>query len=124
MTPNDFDTIEGQLGVRLPPAYLELLGRGTAQSPRVVGKFELYADPRFVVNETTRLRLGDFGGDARPAGELLVIGDDGCGNYCFLDLGQEPPGVVGYDHETDSYAPLAWSLEQWIRTSGRRVGNG
>jgi hypothetical protein len=120
MTFDDFDSIEGQLGLDLPPEYRRLLEHYPAELFRSVGQFELSDNPRFVIEETTRCRLEGFSGESRPESKLLVIGDDGCGNYCCLDLNQEPATVVAYDHETDSFSVIAWSLEGWLKSLAHR----
>jgi hypothetical protein len=120
MTSDDFEAIESGLGVKLPPEYRQLLARYPSELFQSVAAFELYDDPRFVINETMDFRVNGFGGKSRSPGEVLVIGDDGCGTYCCLDMSQEPATVVGYDHETDSYTEFAWSLDGWVKSLMRR----
>jgi hypothetical protein len=120
MTSDEFDAIENGLGARLPPEYRELLARYPSELFQTEAAFELYDEPRFVINETMDFRLNGFGSESRSSGELLVIGDDGCGNYCCLDLCQEPAMVLGYDHETGSFSEVAWSLDNWLKSLMRR----
>jgi hypothetical protein len=120
VTADDLDSIESRLGVPLPSGYRQLLMNYPAELFERAAEYQLFQDPRFVINETMRQRLQGFG-ESRPRNDLLVIGDDGCGNYCCLDLTQEPVTVLAYDHEHDSYTEIAWSLDGWHRTIKHRA---
>lgn len=113
MSDDELDTIDGRLGVTMPAQYRQFMLDQRASLPAL--KRMVYDESRNVVNQTMHLRMSGLGEDTISS-DLVVIGDNGFGDFFFLDLAQEPATVVEYDHERGKFKSVAFSFTSWVIT--------
>ena len=115
MKQEELENVESRLGITLPGRYRTALLEGV----EVDGiSLEPYfdQDPRSLLTSNQELRLSgqELDGKLWPSGRFR-IGDDGCGNFYYLDV-DDPTCAVGfYDHETDDLELYAVSLESYLK---------
>jgi hypothetical protein len=61
---------------------------------------------------TLELRRGPFYDEECPP-NYLAVGEDGFGNYFFLDTSRSPAPVMFYDHEESGFDEVAPSINVW-----------
>jgi SMI1 / KNR4 family (SUKH-1) len=99
---DDLREISIQLGVSLPPSYVEFCQLGGLGELRFSGRIlrpqEIVAAKRDV-----------------PQQNLLPFADNGCGDlFCWLLDGSLEPSVVFVDHEEQSEKKAAASFTSWL----------
>lgn len=121
MTEDDLDTVDGQLGVRLPEEYRAILLAPPVGLRRLIERREVYDDVWQIVNVTLDCRLNGVGDAAFPP-DLVAIGDTGTGDVFYLDLSQEPAAVVEFEHERQRFTTTAFSFTSWVKQMIRGFG--
>jgi hypothetical protein len=131
MTDLEIRGIEAALGFSLPPHHRDFFlnyPKQLAAAERRHGTWrertserELYSAPALIVEANRLVReagipwLGDQG-DPWPE-DLLVVGDDGCGNYWGVKVSGTDRSVYFYDHELadleEAYESL-WAFADFL----------
>ncbi len=101
MNAQDFQTIERELGVKLPDVYRDFQMSRVASS---VDTTTVSDDTRFVIERTLEYRRGYGGAPAWPC-DVIYVGDedDACPYALFCSTGR----VVQSDHGNLSFKPLS-----------------
>ena len=114
MTDDDLYKIELRLGIELPGDYRTVFKDHASAVRQQTFGFKLMDNANWIINETSRFRLeGDLAG--KHPNEFIVIGESGCGDYYFLDLGQTPSPVMMSNHETGELDYIASSVLAWLK---------
>jgi hypothetical protein len=97
MTTGELERIEKELELVLPHSYREFMqsgkfGEGYGGNPDLTGVAEE------IIEMNKDLRENGFFGAKWPD-NFLVIGDDGAGDYYFMDVKKQNPVVLFADHE-------------------------
>jgi hypothetical protein len=134
MNPTQLAHVEALLGVKLPDPYRRLMESLPADGEILVWKQPIYlelindADRLAVVNKELRAAGATFANDQWP-GDMLAIGDDGCGNVYCVKIGEHDTALalLMYEHDPandfvmvdPSFATLASQLkgESWSTAS-------
>ncbi len=113
MTFADLSKIEQAIGRRLPESYRDFMMRYPEELASIAGDFEFLADADRIVQLNEDLRRMPFYQGKNWPDRLLAIGENGCGDYYFLDM-RDPSGAVLFvDHETMEHQTLAPNVEEW-----------
>jgi hypothetical protein len=127
MDDQGIERIEGYLKVKLPEPYvlfLKTLPEGEYVKFRPikdgspgVGSGPIYADADRLIVENLRLRAAWPKSCKTPWPEqYLAIAETGCGDYDFIDVGEEPSaGVLTLDHETGEFGEIAPTIQKYIK---------
>jgi hypothetical protein len=99
---DELNAVSNQLGVPLPPSYVEfcqLGGLGELRfNHRILRPAEMAEARRFVRKEN-----------------LLPFADNGCGDlYCWLLDSSSEPAVVFFDHEEQTETAAGGSFTAWL----------
>jgi hypothetical protein len=119
MTHDDFDTVDGQLGVTMPAEYrlLELRSSSNLHTPD--GTRWIFDTARQVVSATQQYRVQGVGEKPFPP-DYVVIGETGTGDFFCLDLSQNPAPVVEFDHERYRFRVVSFSFTSWLKRLSRQ----
>lgn len=113
MTDAELQLIEKELSVGLPSSYKTFVLSFPEDLALAAGDFEFYSEALRVLEMNRDLRRTPFY-QGRPWPErLFAIGENGCGDYYFLDLKDQSGAVMFVDHETMSYKQLAANVAAW-----------
>ncbi|MBE7502771.1 MAG: SMI1/KNR4 family protein [Verrucomicrobiales bacterium] len=113
MTVTDLTKIEQAIGQHLPTSYRDFMTRYPEELASIAGDFEFLADADRIVQLNDDLRRMPFYQGKSWPDRLLAIGENGCGDYYFLDLRDASGAVLFVDHETMDYQTLASNVEEW-----------
>lgn len=111
MTEDDLDSIDGQLGVRMPEEYRQWARRLTTSRKSAITPFE---DAATVIRETDFLKIHGFG-EKRLPNDHVVVGATYTGDFFCLDLSQDPAPVMGFDHERQRLRIVSFSFTSWLK---------
>jgi hypothetical protein len=114
MTETDVNRIESLLTITLPSDYRQFLLAYPKDMPADSARHEIFESADAIIGHTEELRAGLLPETSWPD-DMLVIGDSGCGDFYCLDLSEEPPSVVCWNHETGEFEFTASSINQWYR---------
>lgn len=106
MTPQDIESIQVELGVTLPPAFIAAGLSGSFQDP-------LHDSAAAIIGINRSFRSGDFG-DEHWNPKLIAFGHDGGGNYFCIDVTDFEAGVFMRDHETYEITKEYDSFDQFM----------
>lgn len=128
--PQQLNRIRDLTGFDLRDDYTELLHRYPAEllhatraddgsdAEGLVSTVELMSDLTDVLDVNEEVRQGSV---PDPQGEefywpnqVLVIGENGEGDYYGIDLANEYPGVLFFDHQTVEFEELTDSLSEYV----------
>ena len=118
MRQADWDWIESQLHITLPEYYKTIITDLSDQAPDVTDYRELLTnrDDLVQVNlEVTR----NFGKASSGTGfvwgpDYFVIGMDEWDDFYFIDLRQERPSILYYDHEAGESSEFMSDLTEFV----------
>ena len=99
MNEKDFSSIEADLELKLPEQYRQIM----KVYPLEEVNSDFYPQAQLVLDSNRSLRQDGFFEQIWPK-EFFAFGDDGCGNYWFLDLRSTSESVYQADHE-DVFSP-------------------
>jgi SMI1-KNR4 cell-wall len=122
--------LEALCGASLPPDWLALMAGypeglrtalrsedGTADQGTVSG-MELFASPQRVISVNREVRtasvLDPDGQEFRWPEQLLVIGENGAGDYYCLDTDGEHTGVLQFHHLSVEFEVVADSVQEFV----------
>lgn len=132
MVEADLTRIEAALGLTLPGGYREYALRYVEEDARIVDDvFDQFDEPTSspyttadeLIKANARFRNGTMywgvGGKKQPfpAERILVIGENGGGNYCFIYTDGSDKGFWWWDHETlaiKQYHPTLTDFHQSV----------
>ena len=113
MTHDDVSLIERELGITAHDDYRALVTDYPAALQKHAAASELLDDPARVIEINRAVRTGVFYDVTWPE-EYFAIGETPRGDYYCLDLTNDSPPVIFFDHETQSFVERAASLQEWI----------
>lgn len=116
MTDIELKLIESELKLSLPPSYRSFMLSLPDEVATAAGDFELYADASRLLTLNKDLRKTPFYQGRPWPDRLFAIGENGCGDYYFLDLKDTCGAVMFVDHETMDFKRLAPNVAAWIPT--------
>ncbi len=91
---------------------------GSAEEGQV-SSVELLCDPVDVLDINQEVRsssvLDPEGHEFHWPDQVLVIGENGDGDYYGIDLGGEHPGVLFFDHQTVEFEEITDSLSEYVQ---------
>lgn len=122
--------IEELIGFTLPANYLELLAAYPAalknrarasdesETQGYVNTFELMSDLADVLEINLEVRycsvMDPDGHDFHWPDQVLVIGENGDGDYYGIDLLDENSGVVFFNHQTVEFVGITDTLTEYV----------
>ena len=101
MNAQDVQTIERELGVKLPDEYRDFQMNRT---PSIVDTTTIADDTRFVIERTLEYRRGYGGAPAWPS-DVIYVGDED--DACPYVLSCSTGKVIQSDHGNLSFKPLS-----------------
>jgi len=110
MNAAELETLEDSLGIVLPASYVRVIGRLRRKPLRGILAELLCTDAETVLSLNERVAAFPEWSD-----DLLVIGEDGSGNYYALRHDEEDAAVLFYNHETDEIQQCAESLDDFCK---------
>ena len=113
MTPNELQSLQSALGLKLPDEYRQALLEYPL--PR-----DLHSTEMWLLDNLTELR--DLNDGWRKMGRppaLVVIGEDGGEESYVLDTRTPPYPVLAYSYETDDVEPYASSFQEFLERQRR-----
>jgi hypothetical protein len=113
MTDAELKLIESDLGLSLPPSYRSFVLSFPDELAAAAGDFEFYSDASRLLTLNKELRKTPFFQGRPWPDRLFAIGENGCGDYYFLDLKDSYGAVMFVDHETMDYKRLAPNVAAW-----------
>ena len=114
MTHDDVDQIECRLAIRIPDDYRTCVTNYPDDLSEDARKYDLWDNPKAVIANTEGLRIRFLTSGKWPH-TFLVIGSSGCGDYYYLDTEQDRPPVGCWNHETERFAEVASSINDWYQ---------
>ncbi len=114
MTDTEITHLEQELKVSLPASYRTFLSSYPADLALAVGDFELIAEADRLLTMNRELRSKPFYRFPPWPNHLFAIGENGCGDYYFLDLKDRSGAVRFVDHEKLNDERLAANVQAWI----------
>jgi hypothetical protein len=114
MNTEEIERLERELKISLPTSYRIFLLSYPEGVASVVGDFELIADAGRLLEMNTELRAKPFYRFPPWPNHLFAIGENGCGDYYFLDLKDRSGTVRFVDHEKLNDERLASNVQEWI----------
>jgi hypothetical protein len=108
MNTADFSSIEESLRLRVPEWYRAAL----EVYPFPKEEPELFGNAQEVINQNQEYRKTGWFGFSWPA-TFFIIGEDGCGNLYFIDLGVSDRRVFIADHDGGP-EPKKETLEEMV----------
>jgi hypothetical protein len=113
MTDAELNLIESELKLSLPPSFRNFVLSFPDELAAAAGDFEFYADASRLLTLNKELRKTPFYQGRPWPDRLFAVGENGCGDYYFLDLKDEYGVVMFVDHETMNYKRLASNVAAW-----------
>jgi len=113
MTDAELHLIESELKLSLPPSYSAFVLSFPEDVALAVGDFECFADASRLLTLNKELRRMPFYQGRPWPDRLFAIGENGCGDYYFLDLKDSFGAVMFVDHETMEFRRLASNVAAW-----------
>ena len=114
MTDAELTFIESELKLSLPPSYRSFVLSFPEEVAVAAGDFELIADASRLLALNKDLRKMPFYQGRPWPDRLFAIGENGCGDYYFLDLRDSYGAVMFVDHETMDFKRLAPNVAAWV----------
>jgi SMI1 / KNR4 family (SUKH-1) len=128
----DIARIEAALGCRLPVGYRNFLARHTDEVERLKQAMPvravLWTDPAAILRanrpgwiaEMTRA----FGATGPWAGDTIVVGDNGGGDYFFVYRKRSPAGVWHWEHSSKEVSRVSPSFAAYLAELRRDAKRG
>lgn len=114
MTPAEIENIERELKVSLPVSYRTFLLSCAESVASAFSDFELIDDAQRLLEMNQQLRSKPFYRLPPWPKHLVAIGENGCGDYYFIDSKDASGAVLFVDHEKLNSERLASSVQEWI----------
>ena len=123
-------SIKELTGFALPVRYMELLGDyptalqklaradDESETQGYVNTFELLSSLEDVLDINKEVRYASVadpdGNEFHWPSQVLVIGENGEGDYYGIDLSDEIQGVVFFNHQTVEFAEISSTLTEYV----------
>jgi hypothetical protein len=114
MKTEEIEHLESELGVSLPLSYRDFAISYPDEIAFILGDFELISDATRLIEINKDLRSRPFYKFPPWPKHLFAIGENGCGDYYFLDLRDRAGTVRFVDHEKLSDERIASNVTEWI----------
>ena len=114
MKPEEIELIEEELGVSLPSSYRKFIESYPDDIASILGDFEMISDCARLLEMNKDLRSHPFYRFPPWPKHFFAIGENGCGDYYFLDLRDRAGTVRFVDHEKLSDERIASNVAEWL----------
>lgn len=99
MKTHEVESIEKELGISLPQSYRSFITSYPDDIASILGDFELISDTARLLEMNKDLHSRPFYRFPPWPKHLFAIGENGCGDYYFLDLRDSAGTIRFVDHE-------------------------